>query len=421
MKTDETKDQGTPLSFENESVRERTDDFDFSYIPSFDADAPIVLFDEPTQTLEDTPEDESRDGIDNDGTEAQTKDEIGVEPEIKSYIDAEVEAADDAEAEAEDDAEAEAEDVAEAEVAEQLTELPDEPTITNEDIREAENALMQEENDTDDSQLPKEAADGTATVPDEPTLTENDIREAQEPSAENDVTHDTSAEEVTDTEDSQSSADAHEPSLAVEDVTADVDGEDDTQISFFDAEENDTKESDEQQPQEERPINARFDFLELCIFTLVTVLIITTFFFRHSIVDGASMEQTLYNGDRLILSSFLYTPEAGDIIVCEDYSTPLRKPIVKRVIATAGQTVEIYDGRTVYVDGELIDDSYVYIDKYDDTIYQKHTVAEGHIFVMGDHRNASTDSRAIGDVSIDSVIGKVVMRIYPFDAITFFP
>lgn len=205
-----------------------------------------------------------------------------------------------------------------------------------------------------------------------------------------------------------------EPTLLPEDILAATEQKEE-QISFFD--DKAPRSENGVENKKERSIDTRFDFLEICIFTLVAVLIITTFFFRHSIVDGSSMEPTLSDQQHLILTSFFYTPEVGDIIVCEDYSTALRKPIVKRVIATEGQTVVIVGPREIYVDGERLEEDYANSCNIhgDGTHYPiVHTVGEGHVFVMGDHRDASTDSRAIGDVSVDSIIGKVVLRFSPF-------
>ena len=171
-------------------------------------------------------------------------------------------------------------------------------------------------------------------------------------------------------------------------------------------------------PEKPRRIDSRFDLVELFVFTLLAVMIVTSFFFRHSIVDGESMEGTLHAGEHLIISDFLYTPKRGDIVVCEDYTTPIKKPIVKRVIAIEGDTVRITENGEVYVNDKLLDESaYVYID---DPYYAHEplslTVEKGEIFVMGDHRNQSTDSRneAVGTLSVDSVIGKVLLRFYPF-------
>jgi signal peptidase I len=188
-------------------------------------------------------------------------------------------------------------------------------------------------------------------------------------------------------------------------------------------------------PDHPRRIDGLFDFIELFVFTLATVLLLTTFVFRYSVVDGESMVNTLHEDEKLIISDLFYTPSAGDVIVLEDYTTALKKPLVKRVIATEGQTVRIAkDG--VYVDGVKLDESYVYIDEanyqYDvfpkaairenpdfvyvrDEFYQI-TVPENEIFVMGDHRNKSTDSRDIGTIRQDAVLGKVILRVFPFDS-----
>ena len=184
-----------------------------------------------------------------------------------------------------------------------------------------------------------------------------------------------------------------------------------------------------------RRIDTVFDFVELFIFTLVAVLVITSFFFRHSIVEGDSMNNTLIDKETLIITSFLYTPEQNDIIVFEDYGTGLRKPLVKRVIATEGQTVRVTKNGII-VDGVLLEEDYVFTDGIDyrysttpptnsklkllDSFtyrpgeYYEFVVPENELFVLGDHRNESTDSRLLGTVSEDSVLGKVVLRIFPF-------
>lgn len=164
----------------------------------------------------------------------------------------------------------------------------------------------------------------------------------------------------------------------------------------------------------QRFIDSIFDFLELLVFSLVAVLMFTTFFVRHSVVVGSSMEATLYENEHLIISDLFYTPERGDIIVCEDYSTNLHKPIVKRVIAVAGDHIEI-SANTVTVNGERLTEDYVYINGPLEVLEIDIVVPEGEIFVMGDHRNNSTDSRHFGTIDTDSVIGKVLFRFYPFD------
>lgn len=169
-------------------------------------------------------------------------------------------------------------------------------------------------------------------------------------------------------------------------------------------------------PKKPRRIDGRFDLLELFVFTLLAVMIATTFLFRHSIVEGSSMENTLHSGEHLIISDLFYTPKRGDIIVCEDYTTAIPKPIVKRVIAVAGDTIEIKSNGNIYINGELQEENYLYINQpnyeYKELILR---VPTGELFVMGDHRNESTDSREIGTVSQDSVLGKVLLRFYPID------
>ena len=204
-------------------------------------------------------------------------------------------------------------------------------------------------------------------------------------------------------------------------LTYEVDEEAEDTSEDDEDEETEIEEDEEQAPKynqkKPRGIDSRFDFVELFIFTLLAVMIITSFFFRHSIVDGESMEGTLHSGEHLIISDFLYTPKRGDIVVCEDYTTPIKKPIVKRVIAIEGDTVRITENGEVYVNDKLLDESaYVYIDDAHYThepLYAE--VQKGEIFVMGDHRNQSTDSRneAVGTLSVDSVIGKVLLRFYP--------
>ena len=169
-------------------------------------------------------------------------------------------------------------------------------------------------------------------------------------------------------------------------------------------------------PKKPRSIDNRFDFLELFIFTLLAVMILTSFVFRHSIVEGDSMQNTLQTGEHLIISDLFYNPDRGDIVVCEDYTTGLRKPIVKRVIAVEGDLIEIKADGSIYVNDKLLDEDYTYVNA-DNYRYNpmKLRVPENEIFVMGDHRNASTDSRDFGCVSEDAILGRVLIRFYPFD------
>lgn len=165
-------------------------------------------------------------------------------------------------------------------------------------------------------------------------------------------------------------------------------------------------------------INTVFDLLEVFIFTVVAVLLVSSFFFRHSQVEGGSMDTTLSDGEHLIISDLFYTPKRGDIIVFEDHTLPEKEPIIKRVIGIEGDTVKVeYENgvSVVYLNGERLYEDYAFTDYPDGHMPGEWTVGRGEVFVLGDHRNVSWDSRSFGTVKVESILGKVVLRFYPFD------
>ena len=169
-------------------------------------------------------------------------------------------------------------------------------------------------------------------------------------------------------------------------------------------------------------VRGAFDIVEMFVFAMAFVLMTMAFCFRHSVVDGSSMDNTLHDGEHLIISDVFYTPKKGDIVVVQDLSKEalhpeLSHPIVKRVIATEGQTVMISPRGEIYVDGELLEEDYIYIDDpyyvYDPLFL---TVPEDSVFLMGDHRNVSLDSRSsAGSFSEDAILGKVILRFSPLN------
>ena len=152
---------------------------------------------------------------------------------------------------------------------------------------------------------------------------------------------------------------------------------------------------------------------------LVVLILLFTFVVRLIVVSGPSMEDTLHNGDTMLVWSLGYQPRQGDIIVLTKKSYQ-EDSIVKRVIAVEGQTVDIdYYSNTVCVDGVPLEEDYIkdwmYVPSYGDVINHI-TVPEGCIFVMGDNRNESADSRYPGIGIVDSrcVIGRAILVLYPF-------
>lgn len=163
-----------------------------------------------------------------------------------------------------------------------------------------------------------------------------------------------------------------------------------------------------------------YTWLQALTFALVVLVVLFTFFGRIIGVYGQSMEPTLYQGNMLLLQCVGYQPERGDIVVLRKPFAGIDSPIVKRVIALEGQTVEIdYNTATLYVDGEALDEPYINEAMSLPLNDQEHgsywEVPEGSVFVMGDNRNHSSDSRneGLGTVDTRYIIGKALWVIAP--------
>ena len=283
-----------------------------------------------------------------------------------------------------------------------INEIPETETEAVENTSESEAEIVSEENTTpfviEEIEEETELHYDESEITDEPEKIESE--EASEDISEN-------AEEETEDADEEISASDEAP------------------------EQTEAKKAAPSTEEKPRRIDSIFDFVELFIFTLAAVFLITTFFFKYSNVVGSSMEGTLKENDKLLLTNIFYRPEQGDIVVIDDRT--FNDPIIKRVIAVGSQKVKITP-YAIYVDGEKLVEDYVFIDDrmfrysvvpcealkddlvdYEPGEYYEILVPENEIFVMGDHRNNSTDSRDIGTINEDRVLGKAIYRFAPFD------
>ena len=184
------------------------------------------------------------------------------------------------------------------------------------------------------------------------------------------------------------------------------------------------------------------EWLDMVATAVIAVVILFCFVFRVATIDGNSMYKTLNGGDaasgtladKVIITNLAYTPDQGDIVVISrnvensvETQATSQGPIIKRVIAVGGQTVDIRDDGIVYVDGVALEES-DYIGKGTKTypveggVVFPLTIPEGYIFVLGDNRSDSLDSRYMrigenGLVDTRYVLGRAVFRIFPFDSI----
>lgn len=178
--------------------------------------------------------------------------------------------------------------------------------------------------------------------------------------------------------------------------------------------------------EEERAVNVHkeaYEWIQCIVIALIFCVLIFVFVARVIDVVGHSMVPTLQDGDKIVITRLVKGYERGDIVVLRK-DTFREEPIVKRVIAVAGQTIDIdFDNGIVYVDGEALDEPYVNELTYDhedfDTYEHPLVIPEGCVFVMGDNRNNSTDSRreTIGCVDTRYIMGKVIFRILPLSGV----
>jgi signal peptidase I len=193
----------------------------------------------------------------------------------------------------------------------------------------------------------------------------------------------------------------------------------------------------EERPARPGPASFLLELPGLLLAALVVAILIKTFIVQPFYIPSESMVHTLEIDDRVMVSKLSYRfgdVERGDIVVFETgpevelsageavvravldglgISQPGREDLIKRVIALSGDTVEIRDNR-VWVNGASVDEPYVR-DDVDMSDMAERTIEAGHMWVMGDNRNESSDSRVFGSVEIDDVVGRAMLRIWPMD------
>lgn len=190
---------------------------------------------------------------------------------------------------------------------------------------------------------------------------------------------------------------------------------------------NETVEKEEQIKETRSVWSEIYEWIDTAVITVVCILLIFTFVFKQVVVEGDSMYDTLQNGERVIVSDVFYKPQYGDIVVIsnEVYGNT---PLIKRIIATEGQWVDIKDG-TVYV-GDTKETLEEKGNEFTNALTKAsmsssvgHSyplqVPEGTVFVLGDNRTVSLDSRTteVGFVDANQIIGKALYRVFPMDRI----
>ncbi len=183
----------------------------------------------------------------------------------------------------------------------------------------------------------------------------------------------------------------------------------------------------------QKPFSGAMEWAGSLVYAVLAMLLLNLFVFRSITVDGSSMNQTLQDKDRVISTNFFYTPQRGDIVVLQadkiqnQYTLKYGEPIIKRVIALAGDTIkfdfskgEVYLKKAGEEEFQLLKEDYIAaptVAKLDRNSGEEHTVPDNCVFVMGDNRNRSLDSRSllVGDVDTDLIMGKAFVRLFPFD------
>jgi signal peptidase I len=160
-----------------------------------------------------------------------------------------------------------------------------------------------------------------------------------------------------------------------------------------------------------------WEWIKAILLAVALALVVRIFLFEAIVIHQSSMYPTFAEGDRVIIGKLKYyfeEPERGDVVVFK--TEDMTRPFIKRAIGLPGETVEIRDN-AVYIDGERLEEPYIYQTMYGE--YGPVTVPEGHLFVLGDNRNNSEDSRfeSVGMIPIEDIRGRVRLRLWPLGKI----
>ena len=161
---------------------------------------------------------------------------------------------------------------------------------------------------------------------------------------------------------------------------------------------------------------ATYEWVSTLVVSLLVLVIAFTFFLRIVRVDGDSMDNTLQDGDQLLMLTAVSDYQRGDIVVVDRYTI---EPLVKRIIAVGGDTIKIDENGLVYLNGALLSEPYAAEFTSQKSFTEAVVVPDGYVFLMGDKRPVSKDSRSeeIGLVLEKDLVGKAVFRLSPFSAL----
>lgn len=188
-------------------------------------------------------------------------------------------------------------------------------------------------------------------------------------------------------------------------------------------------EPEEKEEKPKKPFSDALDWVSSIVYAVSAMLVLNLFFFRSITVSGPSMLDTLEDGDQVVATNFCYTPKYGDIVIIQanklksEITDMWGEPIIKRIIAVEGDTVRInFDRGEVYRNGELLEEDYIKdltFFRHNDTWMEsnkEYTVPEHCVFVLGDNRPVSNDSRnlpQVGFIDTDFIMGKAFVRVAP--------